>query len=137
MTLETLLPLLTNIKATEFSRIALACELSDANRVIITYAVAKTDVSVIFKVAQSLVVEDAVLVNGHNEILNVNQLTELNEKLATEALYGLVRRYLFLQNASQRDESLAELFSADAKGQASSIEFYPLMNLMTAYYEGH
>ena len=61
----------------------------------------------------------------------------LSNHFCTSDLYVLIKRYQFLFNSSKRDDSLQEFFVADARGEKSKIKFYPLMNLVTAYYESH
>jgi hypothetical protein len=132
---------LSAMKSTEFLSISLVSELPATDSIAIIYDVEGTQVKTIFEVAEPPHVQAKLEWQRETKTgtikLEPGQQQKLSESLGSSALYVLMRRYLFLLNASQRDDSLQQHFSADSNGQLSQIDFYPLMNLVTAYYESH
>jgi hypothetical protein len=136
----TLVSALGQLKGTEFSRIASVTE-SDSDVVEISYKVEELDVSLMFCVEDPLLLKTKVIWEAQERSggveLDEASVLQLSKKLCTHDLFVLIKRYQFLLNSSYRDESLKEFFTADRQANPTRIEFYPLMNLVTAYYESH
>ena len=129
------------IRADEFEHIALTNPIGTADGVVIRYSVAGFALMITFAVSSELSLVDEPVVEQAGTLTSVSwseqALNELTMKLCTNPLYVLIKRYQFLQNSSKRDDSLQKYFVADARGEQTQIDYYPLMTLMTAYFESH
>jgi hypothetical protein len=132
---------LIQLQATEFSNIA-SDTLADGRDVAeITYRVESAEFTIRLVVQDPLILlADAQWASAGNSgsfQLDDDSLATLTKTFCTHDLFVLIKRYQFLLNSSQRDESLNEFFIKDRRSNPTRIEFYPLMNLVTAYYESH
>lgn len=140
LNIDAIVPALSQLKGVEFSRIASVTE-SDSDIVEISYKVEELDVSLMFGVEDPLILKTKVIWEAQERSgdfeLDDASVLQLSKQLCTHDLFVLIKRYQFLLNSSYRDESLKEFFTADRQANPTRIEFYPLMNLVTAYYESH
>lgn len=139
--LETLINLLCELKSTEFASIELGSAWPSTDEIAIRYEVDGSAATICFQVKEPPLVLETLVWSTQSDqqrlTISDEQQAKLSEGLGTNALYVLMRRYLFLLNQSLRDDSLQKHFMTDSHGHQSRIDFYPLMNLLTAYYESH
>ncbi|WP_196158655.1 hypothetical protein [Reinekea sp. G2M2-21] len=141
MNIHDLMAKLSSVNATEFVDIASTYSIGSADGIVIHYQIGDVELSITFAVSSDLTIAGDPVVVQDGEIQSTDWSAEAKDMLSnhfcTGDLYVLIKRYQFLFNSSKRDDSLHEFFMADARGEKSKIKFYPLMNLVTAYYESH
>ncbi len=132
---------LVQSKPKDFLTIALSSPIEQGDKVEIAYQVEGCEVVLEFTVQEPLLLSEGIswqysgVVSTHT--LDAEQHATVTKIFCTHELFVLIKRYQFLLNSSKRDESLHEFFTADRLDQQSKIDFYPLMNLLTAYFESH
>jgi hypothetical protein len=141
ITQNTIISGLSQLTAKDFVRISKAYPITGEEAIEITYRFDSVEVIMTFNVQDPLTLDSRVAWNASNKSDELTFDDETHALLAktfcTHDLFVLIKRYQFLLNSSYSDESLKEFFTADRQANPTRIEFYPLMNLVTAYYESH